>query len=123
MNFDKANGIRCHIIYGMYEGVNMPAFQQYLVDSVDVLSYWNHLPLIYLVKTRLTPHELTAKLRSFFGDRLFIVAEIDPDNVSGWLPMNSWEWFRAPAPPVKAPAPSKSFLGDLLAPPKGTISR
>lgn len=106
VNVDKANGVHCHVIYGMYEGMNVGAFHQYLADSVDILSYWNHLPLIYFVKTKLGPHELTAKLMPFFDKRLFIIAEADPDAISGWLPMNAWDWFKTPAPPYKAPRPA-----------------
>lgn len=113
MTTDKANGINCFLIYGLYEGVNVPALQRYLVDSFDILAYWNHLPLIYIVKTRLSVSELTAKLMPFFPNKLFLVAEIDTQNVNGFLPAASWEWFRTPAPPYKAPPP-KPLLGNLL---------
>ncbi len=118
MSIDKSNGINCHLVYGLYEGVNVPAFQRYLLDSVDILSYWNHLPLIYLVKTRLTPHELTTKLIPFFNNKLFIVAEINVENVGGWLPAPAWEWFRSPAPLQKSAPQTRTLFGGLLATPK-----
>ncbi|MBB2904351.1 UNVERIFIED_ORG: hypothetical protein QE446_003494 [Rhizobium sp. SORGH_AS260] len=113
MSVDKSNGVHCFLVYGLYEGVNVPALQRYLVDSFDILSYWNHLPLIYIVKTKLTVSELTAKLMPFFPNKLFLVAEIDATNVNGFLPPASWEWFRTPAPPYKVAAP-KALLGDIL---------
>lgn len=115
MNIDKANGVHCYLIYGMYEGMNFEAFQQYLVDSVDILSYWNHIPLVFMVKTKLSVHELTTKLMPFFQKRLFLVIEVDQENVSGWMPMQAWEWFRVPAPPAKAPNRPAS-LYSLFAP-------
>jgi hypothetical protein len=115
VSVDKSNGINCHVIYGLYEGMNVGAFHQYLADSVDILSYWNHLPLVYFVKTRLNSHELTNKLLPFFDKRLFIVAEVDAGTISGWLPMNAWEWFKTPAPPFRAPRPA-GFLANLYKP-------
>lgn len=103
MSIDKQNGVRCYALYGLYEGMNMGGFHQWLIDSVDVLSYWNHLPLLYMLKTKLSASDLTNKLLPFFDKRLFVVLEVDPENVSGWLPMQAWDWFKVPAPPYKAP--------------------
>ncbi|MBZ5760950.1 MULTISPECIES: hypothetical protein [Rhizobium] len=113
MTIDEDNGINCHMIYGLYENVNVAGFQRYLLDSVDILSYWNHVPLIYFVKTKLDTNELTVKLQDFFNKNLFVVAEIDPMSISGWLPMHSWDWFRTPAPLYKLPS-NKLTYGQLL---------
>ncbi len=112
MNIDKQNGVRCYALYGLYEGMNLPALHQWMVDSVDVLSYWNHLPLLYILKTKLNVADLTNKLLPFFDKRLFVVLEVDPENVNGWMPTQAWDWFRVPAPPYKA-TPT-SFVNKLL---------
>ncbi len=113
-SIDKQNGVRCYVVYGMYEGMNMGAFHQYLVDSVDILSYWNHLPLLYIVKTKLALQPLTDKLLPFFDKRLFIVLDVDSENVNGWLPKQAWDWFKVPAPPYKA---QQGFLANLQSKP------
>jgi hypothetical protein len=87
------------------EGVNLGALQQYLHDSADIVAYWNYIPLVYCIKSRLTATELTYKLRPFLPQG-YMVAEINPQNLNGVLPP-AWDWFylnhheknRPPAPP------------------------
>lgn len=98
---DAQNGIRTFMIYGIYDGVNVAAFHQWLVDSVDILSYWNHLPLLYCVKTRLDVTALSYKVQPFFGDRFYIVGEVQAHLLNGRLPQAAWHWFAAPAPTYK----------------------
>lgn len=117
MSSDKQNGVKTYLIYGTYDGMNLMALGQYIVDSSDILSFWNHLPLLYAVKTRLTAMQLTQKLRPFFDGRFFIVTEINPDNINGWMPQAAWEWFTTPAPPVKPPVPPY-WVVDVLGLPK-----
>lgn len=102
MTIDKQNGVRCYVLYGLYEGMNVAALHQWMLDSVDILSYWNHLPLLYALKTKLDVTDLTNKLLPFFDSRFFVVLEVDPENVNGWMPKPAWDWFKIPAPPYKA---------------------
>jgi len=86
---------------------NLAALNQYFFDSSDIIAFWNYVPLVYCVKSRLTATALTLKLRPFFPLGTFFVAEINPRNIDGSLPPPAWEWFylehhekhRAPAPP------------------------
>lgn len=75
------------------EGVNIGAFGQYLYDSADIAAYWNYIPLVYCIKTRLDAIELTHKLRPFFPRGNFLIAEINPANINGSLPQSAWDWF------------------------------
>jgi hypothetical protein len=77
-------------------GVNVDALTQYLYDSSDIIAFWNYIPLAYCVKSRLTAAELRSKLRPFFGSNGFMVAEINPQNIDGFLPQAAWEWFYLP---------------------------
>jgi hypothetical protein len=72
--------------------VNLGALQQYLHDSADIVAYWNYIPLVYCVKSRLDASELTLKLKPFFPNH-FMVAEMRPENLNGWLPNQAWDWF------------------------------
>jgi hypothetical protein len=105
MSFEDQSGVHCYAIYGPGDDVNVGALKQYIVDSVDVLSFWNHLPSLYLIKTKVDLNTITYKLTPFYLGKFFIVMEINPGNVNGILPMPAWEWFRTPPPPTKLPNP------------------
>lgn len=98
---DLANGIHTYMLYGTYSKASVPALNQYLLDSVDILSYWNHLPLLYFVKSRQNAGGLSAKLSAFFGEGLYVVAEINHFNMNGSLSPAAWNWFLTPAPTEK----------------------
>lgn len=118
---DAERGIRTYMIYGMYNNMNTAAFHQYLIDSIDILSYWNHMPLLYFVKSRSTPFEMAAKIRPFFGGTWFIVNEVVPGAGDGWLPKPAWDWFTTPAPNEKTTSSPRQQLADLFVPPPPPI--
>jgi hypothetical protein len=109
-------GVKVYIITFGVKDVNLAALNQYLFDSADIIAFWNYVPLVYCVKSRLTATTLTLKLRPFFPQETYFVAEINPKNVDGLLPLAAWEWFyldhhdkhRAPALP---PANWNALLG------------
>jgi hypothetical protein len=84
--------LKAYIINFVAPSVNLGAVNQYLFDSVDIAAYWNYLPLVYCVKTRLSATELTQKLKPFFPS-LFMVAEVNIFNMDGQLPPDAWDWF------------------------------
>lgn len=115
---DTSRGIKTYMVYGIYDSMNVQSFHQYLMDSVDILTYWNHLPLLYFVKSRCGFVDLTARIRPFFGGSWFIVNEIVPGAGDGLLPTQAWQWFITPAPDFKAPRPgSQTLLGALMSKP------
>lgn len=75
--------------------VNQPALQRYLLDSAEILGHWNHLPLVYFFKTRLTSFEATNRLNPFFPNGIFMIVEVDARNMNGRMPPAAWEWFYA----------------------------
>lgn len=110
MNYDTARGINVISVYGDFTSVNVAGFNQYIIDSHDILTYWNNLPFLYIVKTKLNVHQLSLKLRSFFGGSFFIAMIIDPNNVDGYLPAPAWQWFQTPAPPEKVSSSTPSLI-------------
>lgn len=74
-------------------GVNVPAFTQYLYDSADIIAFWNYIPLVYCIKSRLLASELAPKVRHFFPNGGYMIAEINSNNADGWLPADAWDWF------------------------------
>jgi hypothetical protein len=97
--------VRVYILNFWVQGVNLGALNQYLHDSVDVIAYWNYIPLVYCIKSRLAATELTYKLMPFFPHG-FMVAEVNTWNMNGTIPREAWDWFyldhhekgRPPAP-------------------------
>lgn len=109
---DREHGIHTYVIYGIYDKFSIDAFGQYLKDSIDILSYWNHMPLLYFVKTRLDVTTLTEKVKPFFGGSWLIVVKVVPEDVNGWMPLDAWPWFKTPSPTQKVPT-SGGMLPDL----------
>src|SRR5947208_1909349 len=72
--------------------VNLWALTRYLHDSRDIIAYWNYIPLVYCIKSYLSAQELANKLRPYFPSS-FVIAEINPGNLNGFLPHEAWSWF------------------------------
>ena len=86
--------VRTYIISPtLVPGTNLPAFEQYLKDSQDILGYWNYIPLLYCVKSRLPSQQLSIKVSPFFLGQNFLVAELSLYNINGALPQAAWDWF------------------------------
>jgi hypothetical protein len=66
-------GVKVYIITFGALDVNLAALNQYLFDSLDIIAFWNYVPLVYCVKSRLTANALTLKLRPFFPNGLYFV--------------------------------------------------
>jgi hypothetical protein len=92
--------IRTYVVNFDATETNLQSFNQYLMDSREIIAYWNYVPLSYMVKSRLTAIELQARLRPFFAGRYFIVAEVNPGNINGSLPPQAWEWFYRSEEPI-----------------------
>jgi hypothetical protein len=121
------------ITFGLFDTDNkvstaVEGIRNYLVSSNDILGYWNYIPLVYCVKTKLSSSELRVAFSMLTSVNLMI-AEINPNNVDGHLPQAAWDWFYSP--PEKpllldpnyssndrgfsAPAPKQlKSLGDLF---------
>src|SRR5947208_3365240 len=81
------------VIFGVVD-VNIPALVQYLYDSADIIAFWNYVPLVYCVKSRLSARELVIKLRPFFPQETgLFVMEVTPSYMDGFLPEEAWRWF------------------------------
>jgi hypothetical protein len=108
------------ITFGVLD-VNLGALQQYLYDSTDIIAFWNYIPLVYCIKTRLLASDLILKLRPFFPHGTFMVAEVNPNNLNGILPQEAWHWFYLNHHEKTHP-PALSYAASLfpfLPPPKG----
>jgi hypothetical protein len=105
------NDYKIYIITFYAQNVNLPALHMYLNDSVDILGYWNHIPLVYCVKSRLPATMVRDRLRPFLPDPM-MVAEINPANMNGYMfSADLWNWFFQPPPEKKPTLPSGLLRG------------
>lgn len=106
---------KIYILNFKAEGVNLAALHQYLTDSVDVLGFWNYIPLVYCLKSNLTAAQLQPKFKPFFPFG-FMIGELNQFNLNGALtPAEQWSWFYSkPQPRTGYPIPS---LFQLARPP------
>jgi hypothetical protein len=89
--------VKVYCINFYAQDVNLAAFTQYLYSSADIIAFWNYIPLVYCVKSRLSSTELTVKLHPLFPERNhFMVAEVNVQNLNGFLPREAWDWFYLP---------------------------
>ena len=100
------NNIRVLQITFKYPGDNNYALLvRYLIDSVDIQGFWNYVPFVFCVKTKITVSELTLKIGPFFPEGILLISEIDPVSVNGLLPEKAWTWFyEQPLAPGNRPA-------------------
>jgi hypothetical protein len=105
------------ITFGVVD-VNLPALVQYLFDSADILAFWNYVPLVYGVKSRLNATELTLKLRPFFPPTgPLLIVEVNANNMNGVLPEEAWKWFYLEH--HQKTHPPSFYYPPVLGPPKG----
>ncbi len=84
------------IVFELSADLNIAAFEQYLKDSEEIIGFWNHIPFVYCIKSRVHSAVLGQKLSLFFSGRKFLIAQIDVSNANGWLPMDAWNWLNHP---------------------------
>jgi hypothetical protein len=68
-----------------------------ILNSTRAIETWlSPFPYAAVLVSKLTLGELTAVIRSHFGDHWFIVVETNRDNVNGWLPKQFWDYLIDP---------------------------
>jgi hypothetical protein len=69
------------------------ALHQYIKDSKDFVGFWNYIPFVYAVKTYQTLAVVREKLHSILTNGSYLLAEIGPGGIDGYLPSEAWGWF------------------------------
>jgi hypothetical protein len=114
----QTSDVKVYVITFGVTDVNLAAFVQYLYDSQDIIAFWNYVPLVYCVKSRLGATELVRKLAPFFPRGALFVAEINVWNMNGLLPMAAWDWFYLQHhEKIRPPAAVAPWVPGLLSPP------
>ncbi|MCB1433722.1 MAG: hypothetical protein KDK75_14930 [Alphaproteobacteria bacterium] len=91
--------MKTYILTFIVNNARMPDLENFVRYSPHIRAYWNHIPLVYCVKSELTAAQLREKIEPFFPQGGFMVAELNAANVDGRLPEDAWKWFYAAPPP------------------------
>ena len=111
---------KTYIIVFYNPNMNIDLLNRWISHSPYVLTYWNYIPLVYCIKSKASVDELRVHFEPILGLQNFVIAEINPSNMTGRLPPEAWPWFYTPVPPqppiqpnAQVPPHNKSFLGLL----------
>jgi hypothetical protein len=66
---------------------------KYILDSDDFEAWWNHMPGVFLVITRLRPDEISDRLRAFTKESNLLVVRVDLEDSEGRLSRRAWNWI------------------------------
>ncbi len=67
--------------------------QQYITTSRDFTSWWNHLPMVFMVETVLSADAPGEKVHALTPDARFLLTEVNLAESQGWLPEASCKWI------------------------------
>lgn len=73
---------------------NVVAVKDYLKNDEAFTHWWNHVPGVFIVTSRLSATEITDRVRPITGEATFIVIGVKLDETEGWLPQRSWKWIK-----------------------------
>ncbi len=62
--------------------------------SVDIDSWWNHIPNVFMISTGLDADAISDLIRPFTGRARFLVIEVQPAKSEGALPEPAWRWIQ-----------------------------
>jgi len=81
---------------------DLDKIQQYVTTSPDFTSWWNHIPMVFMLETELSASVICEHLHTVAPDARFLLTEVNLAATEGYLPDISWKWFekRAAAVPV-----------------------
>jgi hypothetical protein len=104
--------LRTYILTFNFTGqnFNFAGLHQYITDSKDLAAYWNYIPFVYMIKSRLLANELFQKFHAVMDDAQFVVAEINPQNIQGWVPQPAWDWIYADHDQQQRPLSFESIM-------------
>ena len=72
---------------------DLEKIQKFVTESPDFTSWWNHLPMVFVLETALSSEEIADKLHALSPDTRFLLTEVNLAAAQGWLPEISWKWI------------------------------
>ena len=72
---------------------DLERIQQYVTTSTDFTSWWNHIPMVYMLESELHADIIGEKLHELTPEARFLLTEVNLAESQGWLPEVSWKWI------------------------------
>jgi len=72
---------------------NLGKIQHYVTTSNDFSSWWNHLPMVFMLESALSADAIGEKLHVLTPDARFLLTEVNLAASQRWLPEISWKWI------------------------------
>ncbi len=72
---------------------DLEKIQHYVTTSSDFTSWWNHIPMFFMLESALKPDSISEKLHALVPDIRFLLTEVNLVESQGWLPEVSWKWI------------------------------
>ncbi len=72
--------------------------RHYVTSSSDFSAWWNYIPMVFLVESKLTAEAIGERLHELAPEARFLVTEANLAESQGWLPESSWKWIEKRAP-------------------------
>jgi hypothetical protein len=84
---------KTYIITFYAPGIDISILNRIMLESETIDAFWNYIPLVYCVKSLNTAAALRGYFAQHFGGANYMIAELNPHNIDGWLPQEAWAWF------------------------------
>ena len=72
---------------------DLEKIQRFVMDSPEFASWWNHLPMVFMLETSVPAASISRKLHALVPEVRFLLTEVDLSVSEGWLPDISWKWI------------------------------
>lgn len=79
---------------------DLEKIQQYVTTTPDFASWWNHIPMVFMLETPLPADAISRNLHALAPEARFLLTEVNLSVSEGWLPDTSWQWIEKRAAPV-----------------------
>jgi hypothetical protein len=80
---------------------DIEGLKEFVRSAREFTSWWNHIPLVFLITTDLDAETLSGRLRPYAGKGRFLVMEVNPAESEGALPERGWQWIRRHSQPTE----------------------
>jgi hypothetical protein len=75
--------------------------QRFITNGGDFSSWWNHLPMIFILESAHSAEAIGEKLHALTPSARFFQTEVNLAESQGWLPRKSWPWIEKRAEAAK----------------------
>jgi hypothetical protein len=72
---------------------DLERIRAYVTTSDDFSSWWNHIPMVFMLESRLNADAIGERLHALAPDARFLLTGVNLTESQGWLPELSWKWI------------------------------